>query len=155
MSVQGRLADLIGSDKGSISGDHFGRAPGFRNRKKNRDDFLVRVLSATSSGALDVDQYLALDVASPCPSPVGGVVRSGLCSASGGCDGSESAAEFRFCLARFLWAVEKGRDPHGEVDFLMQNILERAIARGKKSTGSYVKTTVSKALASVLLHHPS
>ncbi|MHB1752203.1 MAG: DNA-primase RepB domain-containing protein [Acidiferrobacter sp.] len=151
-SVQSRLAKMVGADLGSISGEHFGRAPGFRNRKDGRDNFPVRVLAATSGVCLDISPYVVSDASSPHPSPAGGRVRSELFVSSGTSSGdsSESAAEFRFCLARFRWAVEKGRDPSGDVEFLMQNILERAVARGKRSPDAYTKTTVGKALAAVL-----
>ena len=154
-SVQGRLAKMVGADLGSISGEHFGRAPGFRNRKDGRDNFTVRVLAATSGVCLDISPYVVSDASKPHPSLPGGRVRSGSFASSGSSDNSESAAEYRFCLARFLWALEKGRDPNGEASFLTQNILERAIARGKRSPDAYTKTTVSKALAAVLHRPPS
>lgn len=152
-SVQGRLAKLVGADPGSVSGEHFGRAAGFRNRKDGRGDFLVRVLVATSGVSLDVSPYIASEPSMPCPSP-GGRVRSGPFVSSGS-DPSDSAAEFRFCRARFMWVIENGRDPYGEVGFLIQNLLERAVARGKRSPDSYAELTVQKALASVLRRAPS
>ena len=150
-SVQSRLARMVGADVGSTSGEHFGRAPGFRNKKDGRDDFMIRVLAATSNGSLDVAPYIASDP-TPHPSPVGGRVRSVpfVSSGTSSVDSSESAAEYRFCLARFRWAIEKGRDPSGEVAFLTQNLLERAVGRGKRSPDSYTKLTISKALASAL-----
>ncbi len=157
-SVQVSLSKMIGSDPGSTSGEHFGRAPGFRNRKAGRDNFMVRVLAATSCGDLDVTPYVASEPVAPCPSPAGGRVRSVphfVSSGTSSGDSSESAAEYRFCLARFRWSLEKGRDPTGEVAFLTQNLLERAIARGKRSPDAYASTTVSKALASVLRRPPS
>ena len=158
--VQRSLATKIGADAHSVSGDHFGRAPGYKNRKPGRNAFTVNILSSTDGSVLHVSPYLlsgqdsnvATRTRPSLTPPLRGRVRS---HSPGPNAESESENEFRFCLARFRWALEKSRDPHGEVEFLMQNLLERAIARGKRSPDAYASTTVSKALASVLRRPPS
>ena len=141
-AVQRSLVALAGADPGSISGDHFGRAAGFCNRKQGRDDFPVRVLAATNGPALDPGRHLikASNTSGPAPRAC----------ANGGAGISESEKEFRYALARLGWARSRGRDPVGEFQFLVGNIADRAVARGKRKTRAaaveYAELTVRRAL---------
>lgn len=157
-ACQKALAPLIGADAASTSGDHFGRAPGFRNQKPGRNGFIVTVASSTHGTCLDTTPHLSATTTGPIasldlPLPTGGRVRlQPLPAVSVGVsDGTQSAAEFRFCLARFRWSKDRGRDPSGETDFLIKNITQRALERGKRGTESaaqkYAEITVIKALA--------
>ena len=74
-TVQRSLVARVGADPMSVSGDHFGRAAGFRNRKKGRDDFVVRVLEASGGAALDPSPHLLIEA--PALSPASG--RGGRC----------------------------------------------------------------------------
>ncbi|MHB1528575.1 MAG: hypothetical protein ACYCXT_03935 [Acidiferrobacteraceae bacterium] len=56
--MQRHLRVRAGADQGSVSGEYFGRAPGFRNTKPERGNFLARIAMATSGTALDVTPYL-------------------------------------------------------------------------------------------------
>ncbi|MHB1529227.1 MAG: DNA-primase RepB domain-containing protein [Acidiferrobacteraceae bacterium] len=52
LAVQRCLCARVGSDPGSVSGEHWGRAPGFQNMKPGRRKFLVRVALATVGPSL-------------------------------------------------------------------------------------------------------
>lgn len=144
--VQRSLVARVGADPASVSGDHFGRAVGYRNRKSGRNDFTVRVLAATDGAALDPSLHLIQAPAAP-PPGVGPCVFTPYASESE----SESEKEFRYCLARLGWARSRGRDPSGEVDFLIANLADRAIERGKRKRRAdaveYAKKTVQRAMA--------
>lgn len=149
--VQRSLCLLAGADPGSTSGEHLGRAPGFRNRKPGREDFLVRVLSASAGQRLDPAPYLST---APLPDPPGSDLparRAGACvfTAVASEARTESEREFRYALARFAWARRAGRDPRGEIRFLITNIADRARRRGKRRTheqaAEYARRTVEEA----------
>lgn len=60
LQVQRLLAQRFEADAGSVSGEHYGRAPGFSNRKPGRKDFIARVVHAAAYGRfLDVGGVLA------------------------------------------------------------------------------------------------
>jgi hypothetical protein len=153
-TVQRALASMIGADPMSVSGDHFGRAVGYCNRKKGRDDFVVRVLEASDGAALDPTSHLAEAPALPAPAGRRAVF-TGLGSGEAK---SESEREYRYCLARLGWAKSKGRDPAGEFAYLVGNIADRAVERGKrKSRGEaliYAEKTVARAMAQMGLSSP-
>lgn len=137
-AVQSAIANLIGADPGSTSGEHFGRAAGFRNQKPGRGGFLVGVRSHRHDlPALDPAPYLFA------PSPVGGGVpfTKPLEIRPSAVDGDESSAEFRFALARL---AAGNYEPE-----IIKNIAHRALARGKRKTAAacdeYAKKTVEKA----------
>lgn len=148
-TVQRALAALIGADPMSVSGDHFGRAAGYRNRKVGRNDFLVRVLEASDGALLDPSPHLIESPALPAPGGWRAVFTS-FAGAGGGAK-SESEREFRYCLARLGWARSRGRDLSGEIDFLVANLADRAIERGKRKRRAdaveYAKKTVERAMA--------
>ena len=147
-TVQRALASMIGADPMSVSGDHFGRAAGFRNRKRGRDDFCVRVLLATNGAALDPDPHL-IEASSP-SRPIG-AARAVFTGLGSGEAKSESEREYRYCLARLGWAQRKGRDPSGEFAYLIANIADRAVSRGKRKSRDdailYAEKTVLRAAA--------
>ena len=148
--VQRSLCPLIGSDPGSTSGDHFGRAPGFRNQKPGRNDFLVRILAASAGQRLDPTPYLA----SPLPAlPAGDLPARGaggrVFTSAASESRSDSEQEFRYALARFAWSRRAGHDPAREIPFLLANIADRALKRKKRQTHEqaeeYARRTVEKA----------
>ena len=146
-AVQKALVVLSGADPGSVSGDHFGRAVGYCNRKTGRNDFLVRILAAAAGAALDPAPHL-VEASAP-PAPAGRAAR-----AAGGGEQSESEKEFRYALARLGWAKRRGRDPVGELEYLVANIADRAVERGKRKTRAealrYAELTVRRALQALL-----
>ena len=153
-AVQKVLVVLSGADPGSVSGDHFGRAAGYRNRKKGRNDFCVWVLLATNGAALDPSPHLTAALpnteASVRSTPAGATGRG-----AGGDAKSESEMEYRHCLARLGWAQRRGRDPVGEFPFLIGNIADRAVERGKRKTRAealrYAELTVQRALQALVV----
>ena len=160
--AQGRLLALVGADPGSVSGDHFGRAPGFKNHKQGRNKWIVRVIAASSGARLDASPYLTTPARSPAgpSSPQRGAGVFTGCGAASCAPESvvagESESEYRYCLARFGWALRTGRDPAGEVPYLVANIADRAAGRGKAGHGTrercvrYAEMTVEKALRQTL-----
>lgn len=144
-TVQRSLASMIGADPGSVSGDHFGRVAGFLNRKQGRNDFLVQVLAASSGPALDPGRHLI-----KASTNTSGPIEAPHACEDGGAGISESEKEFRYALARLGWARSRGRDPAGEAPFLIGNIADRAVARGKRRSRvaalEYAEQTVQRAL---------
>ncbi len=58
-NVQRMLITTYGGDIGSVSGEHWGRAPGFINRKLERNNYLAKLISADRTGKLlHVDSVL-------------------------------------------------------------------------------------------------
>ncbi len=165
--AQGRLLTLVGADPGSKSGDHFGRAPGYKNRKPGRGGWLVRVIAATSGTRLDASPYLMTPATRPMAGPslpqggAGAFTGYSASRASKSAPAGESEREYRYCLSRFGWALRTGRDPSGEVPYLVANLSDRAAMRGKAGHGTrercvqYAETTVAKALRQILQQQQS
>lgn len=161
-SVQRHLVSMVGGDPASADGVHFGRAPGFRNRKKGRNDWLVSVVTVTEGQRLDPTPYLTPSTVVPLPTG-GGCALTGLRpsakeatspqSSTSSSVSSESEKEYRYCLSRFAWAVSRGRDPSAEVDYLVGNLADRVADRHKRGIGSrahaikYATRTVQGAFA--------
>lgn len=151
--VQSRLAALVGADPGSKSGEHFGRAPGFKNNKPGRNGWMIKVTAAGGGARLDPTPHLAPPASEKppvIPFPEGGRVGSQpLPTVSAGVS-DDSAQEFRFCIARFRWSRDRGHDPSSETTFLIKNLTARALDRGKRVSESaacrYAEVTVTKAL---------
>ena len=152
-TVQRSLVLKVGADPMSASGDHFGRAAGYCNRKKGRNDFVVRVLMATNGTALDPTPHLAEAPALPAPGGWRAVFTPSPLGVGGA--KSESENEYRYCLARLDWAKRRGRDPAGEMDYLVGNIADRAVERGKRKSRAeaiaYAEKTVARAMAQMSL----
>ena len=161
--AQGRLLTLVGADPGSKSGEHFGRAPGFKNHKPGRNKWIVRVIAASAGARLDASPHLTPTPAVRPPAgpslPHGGA--GGFTVHSESSAAGESEKEFRYCLARFGWALRKGRDPSGEVPYLVANLSDRAAMRGKAGHGTrercvqYAEVTVQTALRYILQQQQS
>ncbi|MHB1527827.1 MAG: DNA-primase RepB domain-containing protein [Acidiferrobacteraceae bacterium] len=151
LHVQQHLLRKVGGDVGSSSGEHFGKCPGYRNRKPGRGGFIVRVALATAGPAMDVAKYL-IEAPAPSPPPGAGGCAIGHDGARGvGVD--ESRQEFRFCLARLHQAMATGRDLAAEMLALEENLTRRALGRGKRKDEAgareYARRTVQKAAALV------
>ena len=166
--VQGRLLTLVGADPGSKSGDNFGRAPGFKNHKPGRNKWIVRVIAASAGARLDASPYLTPAPAARSPagpsSPqrgAGAFTGYSASRASESAAAGESEREYRYCLSRFGWALRTGRDPSGEVPYLVANLSDRAAMRGKAGHGTrdrcvqYAEITVQKALRYILQQQQS
>ena len=156
-TVQRSLASMICADPMSVSGDHFGRAPGYCNRKRGRDNFVVRVLGVSGGAALDPTPHLAEAPALPAPAGRRAVFTPSPLGVGGA--KSESEREYRYALARLDWAKRRGRDPSGEFAYLVGNIADRAVERGKRKSRAealvYAEKTVLRAAAQMGLSSSS
>ena len=164
LQVQRALCVLAGADVGSVSGDHFGRAPGFANRKPGRGGWIVRVIAATHGAALDPTPHLDSD-AEPSPPAPGGRARvlafphlpsarvsrpSGAGPQAPAPDGQrEYAREYGWCLHVLRGARDCRQDVSATVRRLQCNLAAKALARGKRQTAEqaerYAQVVVSAA----------
>jgi hypothetical protein len=117
-SVQRALALKIKADPCSVSGDHFGRAAGFRNRKPNRKNFLVDVVDETRTEMLDTSPYLLTQEPS-----APGLVLSRV---------SKSEIE-DVSRDEFGWALGWLRSGHAK-EVGIRRLAENAMKRGKRKT---------------------
>lgn len=143
--VQSKLCCLVGADPGSTSGEHFGRAAGFKNQKQGRHSFMVDIRAAVvDRPALNPSPFLTESTA-PSPQAGGSVPSSRLIPRHHHhpADGDQSAVEFRFALAR----LRVGDRPNE----IAKKIASRALDRGKRRTAAdcedYAVATVKKAAA--------
>ena len=158
--VQRSLCRLTGADVGSVSGDHFGRAPGFASRKPGRGGWIVRVIAATHGAALDPTPHL--DAESSPPARGGGarvlafphrarVSRpSGAGPQAPAPDGQrEYAREYGWCLHVLRGARDCRPDVSATVRRLQCNLAAKALVRGKRQTAEqaerYAQVVVSAA----------
>lgn len=154
-SVQAALAPRIDADRASTSGEHFGRAPGFKNQK--RGGVWVSILSKTGGTNLDA---VAIISQPPLPHPPSGADADGINPSSPqggrvacGGSGSESENDFGFAAGRLEWALAAGRDISNEKKLIVERIVARSLARGKRRTDDaarlYALRTVNAALQRV------
>ncbi|GAV19305.1 mobilization protein A [Mariprofundus micogutta] len=140
--AQRHIQPLINSDRGSISGEHFGRLAGFKNHK--RAGQWVNVISVSSAGAWTVPREALIDC-EPSVSNQPFSPPSGVCvvnnSSTGG---SESENEWGYVCGR----LEHGADPI----LLERELVERATGRGKRNAVSYAHRTIKRALSHVTRH---
>ena len=143
--VQSALARLVGADPGSVSGEHFGRFPGYCNRKPGRHGHRIAIWATNAAGpTFDPTPHLLgapKAVSTPLPASRAVCPRSSLAERD---TGDESAREFRFALAR----LAAGRPPAEVVDA----VAAHALARGKRGGNEqavrrYAELTVTKAAA--------
>lgn len=152
LAVQRHLRALVGGDAGSMSGEHFGRAPGTRNPKPGREDFMVRVLHAGGGQKFDPSPYLTAAPTPVVPAPRRG--RGRVLTPPPGTTRpppreDESAKEFRFVVAILRQAQRARRDMAAAMSSLERNLTARALMRGKRATEQaareYAHRTVTKA----------
>ena len=131
-AAQSRIVSLGTGDPGSVSGEHFGRFPGFRNWK--RGGVWVNLISLPDTGLPRLKTFAS-------SLPRGGRRGSSGRSSSyvGGNDPSESGREWGWVCG----SVEHGRDP----DEIRQKLEIRARNRGKNDPEGYARRTVMKALS--------
>ena len=148
-AVQRKIVDLGWGDPGAVSGDRFGRIPGFKNWKRggqwvnligspNNQEGLIRlnpwgrVLNLSSAG--DPDGRSERSGAS-------GADRSGRREDGGETDRTASGAEFGWCCG---W-LRKGLDPEEAI----RRLTLRAQERGKTSPEKYARRTIESAKRAV------
>jgi hypothetical protein len=138
-SVQQALQSDFQADRGSVSGEHWGRLPGFKNNKPERDQCWVNLVGTKSCGLL-LDPTLVL----PCPPQPparGGVVQSHTYSEAPRQRGrsSESEREWGWVMG----ALGSGIKP----DQVFERLVERCHARRGADAMRYSQLTVRKACA--------
>jgi hypothetical protein len=141
------LCEEYGGDVASVSGEHFGRAPGYKNNK--RGGCWVNVKSSTT-GKL----YVPPEAEGSPPQPVGST-HGGACASHDHCDlyesiggwSSESEREFGFVIGRLRWLsqTDPGRLAE-DAARLEADLTARATARGKLHAKEYARRTVQAAL---------
>lgn len=153
-AVQLALVAKYGGDPGSVSGEHFGRIPGFRNRKpKYGLPWVNLVQYDLDCIALDVNDFLSPPRGECALEPPAGVplvplkgdapqARSPSLSVS---DSAESHKEFKFACESLRQKVSR--------DAIISNIAARALSRGKRGTEAaavrYAARTVDAAVHAV------
>ncbi len=134
--VQNWCAKKAGADLGSTSGDHFGRLPGFKNRKPQRNGAWVNLLCVTNE--TEFDPSVALSSA-PDLFPMGRVLNLNQRKFQGSGTRDESAAEYGWVMGQ----IRKGIDP----DIIEKELLEHCLCRRGADAVRYARRTVKQALA--------
>ncbi len=131
--AQSGLALEFNTDRASVSGEHYGRLPGFRNRKPTRNNAWINVVKISGGALLDPTPYLR----NPREEKLPLKNASNSSRATNGVD--PSAAEFGFALN----ALKNGTDP----ETVRNNLLSRAILRRSPADARrYVDYTIRKCL---------
>lgn len=129
-AVQTALAVSVGADFASVSGDHFGRAAGFRNQKPHRAHWLVDVITTSRGRKLDPSPYLPTaappSAGSRPSSPRGGCASFQTTSSRDWSGDDESSKEFGWARG---W-LDKGLN----VEEGIRRLAARALLRGKRKT---------------------
>ena len=137
---QSRIVSLGFGDHGSVSGEHFGRLPGFKNWKRGGPWVNLKSSPNPSKTCLHPLGGRVLHLESPdppgtCPARYVGGVRGG------GMDSSESGREFGWCCG---W-LRSGRSAEEAI----RRLTSRASERGKNSPGEYARLTVRSAIRAI------
>lgn len=137
-AVQKAAAAVHGGDPRSVSGEHFGRAAGYRNRKPGRDGFSVRIIAGSGTELLNPDALLNASTHEARPA----LARRCDHRCQREWDGSESRREW-------AWACGYLKNG-GRPDVAMQRLAVRAAGRGKRGdVHRYARMTIERAVAAV------
>lgn len=147
-NVQKMLITTFGGDLGSVSGEHWGRSPGFINRKLDRNNFVSILVSAAKNGKLlhvdsVLDQCHVLDEKNVSKNVIGRskVINKLPTFVSKSKSDDDSANEFGWCVG----ALRSGMPPTLVESILTDKCTERRGADALR----YAKRTVTSALASI------
>lgn len=144
--VQSWLSLKTGADRGSITGEHHGRLPGYRNRKPNRNAEWCNILAATDGAAFDPSQALAETPADPdfalihSPTPVAArlTTKSGEVVSCRPAASDESRREFGWAVVAFQRGVPR--------DQILADLTNRAAGRrGRRDAERYAVRTADRA----------
>lgn len=151
-AIQQQLIAAHGGDPGSVSGEHFGRLPGFKNHKRGGVFVNTRTISAGRLYPVGgLDSFAAAGAArqaAACASqPAVGSV--GMYESLGGWS-SESEREFGHAIGRLRWLSQNapGRMQE-EAARLKTELADQARGRGKRDPDGYANRTVTAALARI------
>lgn len=137
-AAQRALIAVHGGDPRSVSGEHWCRAVGYRNRKPGRGDFVVKVLHAMIGGErLDTDALKA--------APAAAASAAEFASARPWIPGSAGDDESRREWGWVCGWLESG----GSETEALRRLLARCVDRGKPDAERYARHTVTRAAASV------
>ena len=133
---RGALGDLA-----SVSGEHFGRLAGFRNQKPGRDFWVAIAFASRTSKRLAVQPLLGDAESPPVTQESSQVATSqrGAPSTVGSTDRSASGEDWALAMR----ALERGCSVAEVVDLL----INRARARGKRAPEAYARRTAQRAMA--------
>jgi len=140
-AVQQWLAARIEADPGSISGDHYGRLPGFRNRKPGRDCW-ANLLAASDAPFYDPTHALT-EAADFLSSHAAGVVLEQRAKCTG--SAANSSAGRDESRKEFGWVIGALRHGIGEGEVL-QRLIEHARPRRGHDAERYAHHTLKNAL---------
>lgn len=149
-SLQKRLITEHAADKGSGSGEHLGRLPGFNNHK--RGGVFVKIMTISAGRLYPVGGPDSFPTAAG--ERIGGACVStptdeALCmyESLGGWS-SESERDFGHVIGRLRWFSQHAPSRlHEEAARLTKELIERARARGKRDPRDYAERTVTAALS--------
>ncbi len=167
-TVQKSIAPKVMADRASTAGDKWGRLAGFQNRKPGKEGWWTPIVADTTQTRPRFDPAPFMTAtngsdghtpqkssshgwceATPRKiSPLGGRVSS--VSNSGGsvqCTGSESEREFTWVINRIRWFLERRPEMLGcELSKMVENLIQRATARGKRDPDQYANRTIAAAM---------
>jgi hypothetical protein len=138
-SIQKEIVNLGWGDPGSVSGDHFGRIPGFRNLKRN--GCWVNLISSPDPGLVRLNPWGSVLHPSAPETTQGPVpaVFAGRERREGQGAGAQSESE-----KEFGWACGCLRAGLNEEEAI-RRLAERAAERGKRQPQEYSERTVAAA----------
>ncbi|MBZ0106199.1 MAG: RepB family DNA primase [Sulfuricella denitrificans] len=142
LAVQKALIQHYGGDPGCVSGEHFGRLPGFRNHKPGRGGFWVSVRRvATNQKPLAVLDLSRHQDTESCPLAAGHAHSGSKGDAFGAGRYDPSLAEFGYCCKALKAGISLDRVRNG--------ITAHASARRGADTARYVERTLQHACVEV------
>ena len=149
-ALQTKLAGQFGGDFGSISGEHFGRLPGFRNHKRGGIFANIKTFPGWGTGGGRL--YPVGNLGNLDSFDVAGAARpAAACASQHAAEPSllygpsESEREFGYVIGRLRWSRERGT-LETEIELTTAQLVEQAAARGKQNPRDYAERTVAAAL---------
>jgi hypothetical protein len=154
--VHRSLAAQFKADFGSVSGEHFGRAPGFRNHKRNGK--WVSVKRVVKGDKIDISPLL-FEFEQSNFSPSAPADKRGLCVSRSSPaaaqlseqidGGTESQRDFGYVLGRLRHFSQQNLNVTAEAFRLTSELAEKSRARNKPLPEKYAARTVAAALLRV------
>ncbi|MDP2794060.1 MAG: DNA-primase RepB domain-containing protein [Sulfurisoma sp.] len=142
-SAQGLMATGMNADPRSTSGDHWGRAPGYKNMKPGRGGCWVGLVGVVDGAALTPV------VVETIPHAQRAACTSSISSKSSPSGADESGRAFGFVIGRLRWAASASGVSYAEVRArLISEQIEIAFARGKRPTRESCRAWVESLVAS-------
>ncbi len=170
-TVQKCIAPKIMADRASTAGDKWGRLAGFQNRKAGKEGWWTPIVADTTQTRprFDPAPFMTANNGSDdhtpqknsssewretTPrkiSPPGARVSSASNDdRSVHCTGSESEREFTWAINRIRWFLERRPETlEQEVPKMIENLIYRATARGKRDPEQYASRTIAVAMRKV------